>query len=206
MHSTADGPGASETRDNGSRNPALGVNLRDLAHSRGSASFAPQTPPVCRSTRRGCFKTIGQTLPGPSLSGLSQIRRLSSTITQPSPQRATVGPRILLAAPCPQVMSLPSDNLRQLKLIPATTKIVDYDPSSSELAAFCRKRLVAYDLPELCEEIAALLQRMSERAPPKLLAGGRLEPVQRSYIARLETACATHLTTLALPRTKNFLF
>ena len=86
-------------------------------------------------------------------------------------------------------MSLTSDNLRQRKLIPATTKIVDYDPSSSELAAFCRKRLVAYDLPELCEELAALLPRMSERAPPKLLAGGRLEPMQRSYIAGLSGMC-----------------
>ena len=86
-------------------------------------------------------------------------------------------------------MSLTSDNLRQLKLIPATAQIVDYDPSSSELAAFCRKRLVAYDLPELCEELAVLLQRMSERAPPKLLAGGRLEPVQRSYIAGLSGLC-----------------
>ena len=53
-------PGASETRDNGSRNPALGVNLRDLAHSRGSARFAPRTPPVCRSMyvymRQGLFQ------------------------------------------------------------------------------------------------------------------------------------------------------
>ncbi len=66
VHSTADGPGASKARDNGSRKPPLGVDLLNLARSHGSARFAAWTPPHCRSMRRGCFKTIGRTLPGPS--------------------------------------------------------------------------------------------------------------------------------------------
>ena len=87
------------------------------------------------------------------------------------------------------MVSLGSDNLRQLELLPCTTEIVEFDPSSSELAAFCHMRLVAHDFPQLCEDPAALLQRKSERAPPKLLAGGRLEPVQRSYIAGSSGLC-----------------
>ncbi len=86
-------------------------------------------------------------------------------------------------------MSLTSDNLRQFGSLPCTTEIVNFDLNSSELAAFCHKRLVAHEFPELCEEPVALLQRKIETASPKVFAGGRLDPVQRSYIAGASGLC-----------------
>ncbi len=115
VHSTADGPGASKARDNGSRKPPLSVSLQNLAHSHGSARFAPWSPPQCKSMRRGCFKTIGRTLPGQSpFRTWPDSQKLclppggetQHNLRRSDPQLASIPARCTM----PSVMSLPSDN------------------------------------------------------------------------------------------------